>query len=105
MSCKPLGYYVECTESHHLIHAFGDLLERLTANEKLGLIAALSLWLSIDDPEDSHWTIPAIAHTEMFPDGENLSRAASIIEEIRPDDAQRLMCALTEQIRAGVFAE
>ncbi|MBD1844001.1 hypothetical protein H6F89_11435 [Cyanobacteria bacterium FACHB-63] len=101
---KAIGYYTECTESHHLIHAFGDLLERLTSNEKLGLIAALSLWLSMDDPSDAHWTIPAIAHTNLFPESANLSRAVSIIEEIDPDDAPPLMAALLEQLREGVFA-
>lgn len=104
-TCKPIGFYTECSEAHHLIHAFGDLLERLTSNEKLGLIAALSLWLSMDDPEDFHWTIPAIANTQLFPDTLNFSKAASIIEEISPDDALPLISAILEQLRNGVFAE
>lgn len=101
---QPIGYFTESPESHHLIHAFGALLERLTSNEKLGLIAALSIWLSIDDPEDAHWTIPAIAHTNLFPGSANFTRAASIIEEIDPDDALPLIAAILEQLREGVFA-
>ncbi|MBW4524109.1 MAG: hypothetical protein KME18_02780 [Phormidium tanganyikae FI6-MK23] len=102
---KPVGYFTECTESHHLMQVFGDLLEQLTSNEKLGLIAALTLWLSMDDPEDAHWTIPAIAHTNMFPSSKGLSRAAVIIEEMSPDDALPLIAALLEQLRDGVFAQ
>lgn len=104
MATKPVGYYTECAESHHLMQVFGDSLERLTSNEKLGLIAALSIWLSMDDPEDAHWTIPAIAHTNMFPESANFSRAVSIVEEIEPDDALPLMAALLEQLRFGAFA-
>ncbi|MBD1847366.1 hypothetical protein H6F89_28960 [Cyanobacteria bacterium FACHB-63] len=101
---QPIGYFTESPESRHLICAFGDLLERLTSNEKVGLVAALALWLSMDDPSDAHWTIPAIAYTNLFPESANFTRAALIIEEIDPDDALPLMAAILEQLREGVFA-
>ncbi|MBW4441882.1 MAG: hypothetical protein KME10_11725 [Plectolyngbya sp. WJT66-NPBG17] len=104
MTTKPPGYYTESPEAQSLAKRFGDYFEALTANEKLGLTAALTLWLSIDDAGDAHWTIPAIAHTQLFPSSQNLSHAVSIVEEIAPDDALNLLAALIEQLRNGVFA-
>lgn len=101
---KPIGYYVECEHTHMLMERFGDRLEALTANDKLGLIAAISLWLSIDDDIDRHWDIPAVVHTQLFPQSQSLSLAASILEDISIEDAQGLMAALVEQVREGVYA-
>ncbi|MEP0919419.1 hypothetical protein NC981_21550 [Leptolyngbya sp. DQ-M1] len=98
---KAVGYYTNCTESHHLIHAFGDSLERLAANDKLALITTLSLWLADDS---NNLTIPDTAHWNEIPMSPNLARAASIVEEIDPGDALSLIAALTEQLRDGVYA-
>ncbi|MBD2078793.1 hypothetical protein [Leptolyngbya sp. FACHB-17] len=96
---KAVGYYTNCAESHHLIHAFGDSLERLAANDKLALIATLSLWLADDS---NNLTIPDTAHWNEIPMSPNLARAVSIIEEIDPGDALSLMAAILERLRHEV---
>lgn len=89
--------------AYRLTSIWGRRLEGLTANDKLGLIAAISLWLSIDNPNDQHWDIPAIAHTQLFPNSEELSRAVTTIEDIDPDGALNLMSALLEQLKEGIY--
>lgn len=99
---KPLGFYCNQDCVIELAGYYGDLLEQLTANDKLGLIAAIALWLA-DDSGD--WDIPTIAHTELFPESQNLSRAVAIIEDIEPREGQGLIAALIDQLYSGVYAK
>lgn len=102
-----VGYYGIGSDhpAYRLTTIWGDRLERLTANDKLGIIATLSLWLSIDDDNDQHWDIPAIANTHLFPESTDFIRAIQVIKDIDSDGALALMSALLEQLRERIYAE
>ncbi len=87
-----------------LVQLYGDRLERLSRNDKLGLTAAISLRLSINHVEDLHWSSPNIAHTNLFPSSSYFSKAAVEIEDISHDEALSLLAALVAQISGGVYA-
>jgi hypothetical protein len=107
MACKPPGYYTECSEARSLTKRFGDYFEALTADEKLGLIAVLSLYLR----DECRETIPNLCdlftHDGKFvlSTGDRFYKILELLEEIKPYDALNLIAALIEQLRSGVFAE
>lgn len=103
MNIKQYKYAAE-SPVWKLAQLYGERLEQLSRNDKLGLIAAISLRLSISHIEDLHWSIPDIAHTNLFPSSSYLSKAVVEIEDINHDEALSLMAALIAQISSGVYA-
>jgi len=104
---KPLGYYVDQIPPIQALESYyGSYLERLSANDKLGINAVLSAWLANDDNDyDLGAAIRDIARSMALSD--EVHHAIAMLEEIQPKYAVDLMKALTqflsEQFRVGAY--
>lgn len=95
---KPLGYYVDQIPPIQALESYyGSYLERLSANDKLGVIAALSAWLANDDDEYDIQTATTDT-AELMPLSDETYYAISLLEEIQPKYAVDLMKAITQQL-------
>ncbi|MCY7277259.1 MAG: hypothetical protein LH702_26895 [Phormidesmis sp. CAN_BIN44] len=95
-----------------LVNEFGDRLERLTAIDKLDLIAVFGFWQSCDT-EHSQNELPPIGLTEylglnhelQIGTSRQLDQALEILDGCSDEDAIALLVSLVHQLRDGVYAE
>lgn len=98
---KPTTYYVQTPVIDALIERFGDQLEGLSREDRLGLRMLLATFVCLKEVEDE-WTLEAvITETPIFEVGENLREAIAILNEIDQDTADGLIDALTAQLLYG----
>ena len=95
-----------------LVDQFGDCLEKLTAIDKLDLIAVFGFWQSADT-ERSQNEMPAIGLTEYLGlnhelqvgTSRQLDEALEILDDCSEGDALTLLVSLVHQLRDGAYAE
>ncbi len=103
MAAKSTLFYTSSDGVTLLTGYYGDRLEKLTANDKLGLIAILAMWLAHDE-EDYNLGAASIDVAHLMSLEDDVYHAVALLEDLDPKDAQSLMSALIEQVRFGVFA-
>jgi hypothetical protein len=100
----------ECLD--RLIARFGDCLEKLTAIDKLDLIAIFGFWQSADTGRAEAGMPPIalsdfLARNKPIQDATTLDvdEALEILSDCSDADALTLLVTLPCQLRDGVFAE
>jgi hypothetical protein len=100
----------ECLD--RLIARFGDCLEKLTAIDKLDLIAIFGFWQSADTGRSEAGMPPislsdylAVNQTLQSGTTLDLDEALEILGDCSDADALTLLVTLPCQLRDGVFAE
>jgi hypothetical protein len=95
-----------------LIARFGDCLEKLTAIDKLDLIAILALWQSADSDCVKDENPPILLNEYLAADQDlqsatsyELDEALEILGNCSDADCLALLVTLSCQLRDGVFAE
>jgi len=98
----------------NLVERFGDRLEKLTAIDKLDLLAILSLWQSADTSrlEANIEPISLGEYLDVSP-GLQIATSAELDEALRflwlancsDGDAMTLMVVLSNQLREGVYQQ
>jgi hypothetical protein len=95
-----------------LVAKFGDRLEKLTAIDKLDLIAIFGFWQSADT-EHSQNELPPIGlseylglnHELQIGTSRQLDEALEILDGCSDSDALTLLVSLVHQLRDGAYAE
>ena len=98
----------ECLD--HLITAFGDRLEKLTAIDKLDLVGILAFWQSADT-EHQAASLPAIGLGEylglnnelQITTSRDLDEVLEFLTDCTDADAMTLLVSIPCQLRDGVF--
>ena len=95
----------------NLIERFGDNLERLSAIDKLDLLAILSFWQSADTQRMEANSEPICLeeylgknHELQVATSQNLDDVLTLLADCSEGDAMTLMVAIPQQLRDGCYS-